>query len=278
MDALMQEFKECHVANLSVRREFEWVIAKYFGPLKAYSIEAVTPLVVEKWYHNIGKHSQSQANKSLSILRTMFDKARDWKMYEGDNPCQRVKKYPRKERDRFVQEEEMPMLIKVLNTEPENWQCYFLLCLLVGCRKMEGLTIKWTDIDFHRGVWHKGETKTRIKHNIPIPTALLERIKNLPHHDEYVFASKRGHWSKSAAHLRWVSIRRAAGIKDVTIHDLRRTCASWLAIHGENIALISKGVLNHTTLANTGIYTRLNLAPVQKALEANSGRILGVQP
>jgi hypothetical protein len=42
--------------------------------------------------------------------------------------------------------------------------------------------------------------------------------------------------------------------------------------------LISKGVLGHTTLANTGIYTRLNLAPVQRALETNSGRILGSKP
>ena len=52
------------------------------------------------------------------------------------------------------------------------------------------------------------------------------------------------------------------GLDDVTIHDLRRTCASWLTISGDNIAVIST-VLNHTTLANTAIYARLNQAPVK---------------
>jgi integrase len=275
MDTLLTVFMENHVAHLSVRREFEWVIRRYFEPLRSYAKSDITPLIVEKWFHDIGEHSTNQANKCLSILRTMFERAKDWRLYEGENPAARVKPYHRTQRERFVQPEEMPLLVKVLNTEPEDVQCYYLLCLLVGCRKSEALTIKWTDIDFHRGVWHKGHTKTRVKHAVPIPSNLLERIRNLPHHNEYVFASKKGHWSSSSTHQRWDSIRKAAGLPDVTIHDLRRTCASWLACNGENIALISKGVLGHTTLANTGIYTRLNLAPVQRALEANSGRILG---
>ncbi len=278
MDALISLFQENHVAHLTVRREFNWVITKYFGPLRQYPKADVTPLIVEAWFHGIGKHSRSQANKSLSILRTMFEKARDWRLYNGENPASRVKTYPRNQRDRFVQPEEMPLLMKVLSRESEDIQCYFLLCLLVGCRKSEALNLKWTDLDLHKGAWNKSRTKTRINHLVPIPRVLLDRIKALPHYNEYVFATRKGHWSSSLTHNRWCEIRRAAGIPDVTIHDLRRSCASWLAIHGENIALISKGVLNHTTLANTGIYTRLNLAPVQKALEANSGRMLGVQP
>jgi len=278
MDALIRTFRENHVAHLTVKREFEWVMTKYFGPLKSYRVSEVTPLIVEGWFHGIGKHSRSQANKSLSILRTMFEKAKDWRIYDGENPAGRVKTYPRNQRDRFIQPEEMPLLMKVLGRESEDIQCYFLLCLLVGCRKSEALNLKWTDLDFSRLAWKKSHTKTRLTHIIPIPASLLARIKALPRYNDYVFATRKGHWSSSLTHNRWAEIRRAAGIPDVTIHDLRRSCASWLAIHGENIALISKGVLNHTTLANTGIYTRLNLAPVQKALEANSGRMLGVQP
>jgi hypothetical protein len=60
---------------------------------------------------------------------------------------------------------------------------------------------------------------------------------------------------------------RAAGLNDLNIHDLRRTTASWLAIKGENLAVIAR-VLNHTSLANTAIYTRLNLAPVVRSLSA----------
>lgn len=61
----------------------------------------------------------------------------------------------------------------------------------------------------------------------------------------------------------------------VTIHDLRRSCASWLAISGENLAVIGRGVLHHTSLSHTGIYSRLNVTPVMRALEENSVRMLG---
>ena len=70
----------------------------------------------------------------------------------------------------------------------------------------------------------------------------------------------------------WQRIRARAGLDDVTIHDLRRTCASWMAIHGTNLAVIQQ-VLNHSSLAHTGIYARLNQAPVSAALEENAQRM-----
>jgi hypothetical protein len=42
--------------------------------------------------------------------------------------------------------------------------------------------------------------------------------------------------------------------------------------------VIGRGVLNHTSLAHTGIYSRLNVTPVARALEENSTRMLGSGP
>lgn len=277
MQTLLVHFLANHVNQLSVKREMTGMIRRYFGPLLGFALADITPLIVEAWFHEIGKHSQAQANKSLSILRTMYEKAKDWRLYSGDNPAQRVKKYPKHERDRFVLPEEMPRLMESLQREHEDTQCYFLLCLLVGCRRSEALDLKWVDLNFESRVWRKAHTKTRRIHLVPIPGALLVRLAALPRANEWVFAtpSTRGHWCPELAFQRWDVIRQAAGLPDVTIHDLRRTCASWLAIHGENMAIISKGVLNHTTLANTGIYTRLCVSPVTRALEENSVRMMG---
>jgi hypothetical protein len=60
------------------------------------------------------------ANKSLSILRTMFEKARDWRMFTGDNPCVRIKRYKTHSRKRFIQPDEMPRLMAVLKDQPED--------------------------------------------------------------------------------------------------------------------------------------------------------------
>jgi hypothetical protein len=74
--------------------------------------------------------------------------------------------------------------------------------------------------------------------------------------------------------INWVKIRDRAQLPDVRPYDLRRTCASWLAINGENAVLIAK-VLNHTNLQCTGIYTRLNTAPVSRALNAHEDQVIG---
>ena len=66
-------------------------------------------------------------------------------------------------------------------------------------------------------------------------------------------------------------------MKDVTIHDLRRTCASHLAIEGENLPIIQH-VLNHSGLAHTARYARLNTKAVDRALQAQADRFCSVTP
>ena len=280
LEAFLVVYIRNHVNQLTVgiKAEQTSMIRRFFVPLYPYALADITPLTVESWFHEIGEHSQSQANKSLGMLRTIFGRARDWRVFTGENPASRVRKYTRPSRTRFVQPEEMPALMAVLQREREDIQCFFLLCLLVGCRRTEGLTLKWADLDIAGALWHKSKTKTGFAHTIPIPRSLLERLDALPRINEWVFATQRGHWCRSMASERWSVIRRAAGLDDVTIHDLRRTCASWLCVQGTNLAVIGRGVLNHTNLSNTAIYTRLNTGPVAQALEENSTRMLGSGP
>ncbi|MES2367057.1 MAG: site-specific integrase, partial [Pseudomonadota bacterium] len=239
MDTLIAAFLEHHVTHLTVAAEVRGTIRLYFDPLRTYSLPDLTPLVIESWFHTIGKSSKSQANKSLSILRTMLEKAKHWRLFEGENAARQVKPYTMRTRTRFVQPKEMPLLMQSLKREDEPTQCYFLLCLLVGCRRTEGLLMKWEDLDTAACVWSKPRTKTGIPHTVPVPAALMARIAALDHRNEFVFSTMRStHWSASLAYEKWCSIRKGAGLADVTIHDLRRTCASWLAIHGENLAVI----------------------------------------
>lgn len=67
----------------------------------------------------------------------------------------------------------------------------------------------------------------------------------------------------------WQRIRTQADVKDVRIHDLRRTLGSWLAANRYGLPLIGR-VLNHSQPSATAIYARLDLEPVRAALEANA--------
>ncbi len=55
-------------------------------------------------------------------------------------------------------------------------------------------------------------------------------------------------------------------MRDVHIHDLRRTLGSWLASSGTSQPVIGK-VLNHKTAEATKVYARLIVAPVRNAME-----------
>ncbi len=66
--------------------------------------------------------------------------------------------------------------------------------------------------------------------------------------------------------------RRRWNLHDVTLHDLRRTCASLLAINNENLPTI-QSVLNHRSLAHTSVYARLNTRAVDRALQAQADRL-----
>jgi integrase len=55
----------------------------------------------------------------------------------------------------------------------------------------------------------------------------------------------------------WNRFRKAAGIQDVTLHDIRRTCGAYRAMSGESLQAIAKS-LGQTSTTATPIYARLS--------------------
>jgi integrase len=57
-----------------------------------------------------------------------------------------------------------------------------------------------------------------------------------------------------------------AALKDLRIHDLRRTLGSWQAAMGASLSVIGKS-LGHTDMATTMVYARLDLDPVRQSMQ-----------
>ena len=73
----------------------------------------------------------------------------------------------------------------------------------------------------------------------------------------------------------WERIRQAANLEDVTLHDLRRTCGSYLAQAGVPLHTIG-AILGHKDEVVTKLYARLAQDDERKALEALAGKLRGV--
>jgi hypothetical protein len=66
---------------------------------------------------------------------------------------------------------------------------------------------------------------------------------------------------------------RMAGIKDLRLHDLRRTMGSWQAGTGANLSVIGRS-LNHKLTPTTAIYVRVWMTPVSDSAEVATTAML----
>ena len=276
-------YERNHVAFLKNSLDTSRRLQKYVGRLGHFDLADLKRMQVIEWYHDIAKSDGPQgANLALQQLHALYVKADDWELFEGKNPASRIKKFPKHSRERFVQTNEMPYLLASIAEEPLRNQGYFLTLLLTGCRRDEARLMQWTHVDLERGLWHKPTTKTGVPHTVPIPTRLLELFKCFPRVNEWVFPSspnnmnnhQPGQWAVVPVEHAWRRIRARVGLKDVRIHDLRRTTASWLACDNTSLPIIQK-VLNHSSMTSTQVYSRLSIEPVRQALDQQADRILG---
>lgn len=231
---------------------------------------------VARLHAQVGETAPYRANRLVALLRKMFNLARDWGLYGGENPAKRIQMFREEARDRFVQPEELPRLIQAIAEEADpSVRAVVLTALLTGARRTEVLTMRWDDVSLTRAEWRIPHTKAGHPHLLPLPQALIATLRSLHRVDgnPYVFVGQNGVGHLHDMKRAWNRIRRAAGMEDVRFHDLRRTVGSWLAGSGESLHLIGK-VLNHRDVSTTAIYARLNLDPVRRALERQATKML----
>lgn len=252
-------------------------LKRHLSGWNARRLSSITSADVERLKHAIAEASGPvEANRTLSLLRTMFGRARLWGLFKGDSPTLGIKLFPEQKRDRFLGRDELKRVLDAIAADPNPyWQGFFKLSLLLGTRKGELLSARWDDIDLKERVWRIPTTKSGRPHRLPLPGPAMAILLDLPSRgaSSFVFPSWGSSGHLAEAVMAWSRIRERAKVPDVRIHDLRRTLGSWLAASGFGLPLIGR-VLNHTSPASTAIYARMDLEPLRDALEANARRMV----
>ena len=276
---LVTAFEKLHVSQLKQPASVRCKIRKYFGPLLPLPLESLSVQTVLGWVNGIRAHSSCQADGCLTILRTMLKKAVEWDMYKGQNVAQVVKRKRAPRRKRYVRNEELPALAREIEREPLMHQVYFNVLLYMGPRPGEAEVIERTHIKIITteaglvGAWTKPETKNGDVQIMPIPQFLCELLRwyltMLPTDQQYLFSLRSGRpISKEAWHVRWKEVRRRAGLLDVQLRDIRRTCATHTSKRVDLIT-VSKCMLNHRDLNTTQIYVQPQEDRLLEAMNAN---------
>jgi hypothetical protein len=74
----------------------------------------------------------------------------------------------------------------------------------------------------------------------------------------------------------WRKVARDMGLKDLRLHDFRRTVASRVYEHTKDLKLC-KAILNHFDSDVTSIYVRLNYDYIARELQANADRFWAIK-
>ncbi|MDR2629153.1 MAG: site-specific integrase [Puniceicoccales bacterium] len=225
----------------------------------------------QEMHDRIGReHGKYEANQVLAYIRAIYNKMIGWG-WEGKNPATGIQKFKEQKRDRFILHDELPKFMEALEMEPNRaMRDFFLMCLYTGARCGNVLSMRWEDIDFSIREWRIPDTKNGEPVRIPLIEEALEVLRDrswlkgssIP----WVFPSND---SKSGCLVSpqkaWKRILDRAGLKNLRIHDLRRTLGSYQAIAGASLTIIGKS-LGHKSPQSTAIYARLSNDPVRASM------------
>ena len=194
---------------------------------------------IARLHTRIGATTQVEANRTVEVLSVMFRLASEWGHLPEDhrNPAAGVKAYKEQSRERWVTEQEMPLLWAAIAAEDNPYVRGALrLYLLTGVRKNELLPSRWADIDFDRRELRLPTTKNGKPHTVPLSDPAIDELRALPARmlgNPYVFASTqkpRTHivnidkaWRRVRARL-WLATNpeAAATLRAQAEADLRR--------------------------------------------------------
>lgn len=242
-------------------------------PIKILSVSDVANL-----HLTIGNRSKYVANRTMEVLRCAIEKGKYWGFLDpmALNPASRIQRFKEEKRDRWLNAEELPRVASAIALEENVYvKAAIWLYLLTGVRKSELLKAKWSDVDLSRKELRLEDTKNGKTHYVPLSSPAVEVIKTIPRLHENPFLIPG---LKPGAHMvgiarPWMRIRNAAGVRDVRLHDLRRTVGSWLAQNGASLHLIGK-ILNHSSTEATRVYARFGQDSLRDALESHGSKLM----
>ena len=234
-------------------------------------------------HHRLRK-TPYRANQVLHVLSKMFALAEVWGLRDpGSHPVRAIRKYREHRRERFLSEEELRRLGRVLHeVEAEaggkggapiraSAVAALRLLMLTGCRRNEILCLKWQDVDRKAGALRLRDSKTGAR-TTPLPPAarmVLAGVPRVPGNPWVITGTKPG-GRLSNLNDHWQRIRVRAGLEDVRIHDLRHSFASRALALGESLPMIAR-LLGHDQAHTTARYAHL----ARDAVKASASRVAG---
>ena len=222
-------------------------------------LDSITRFTLIRWQESmLGKGlAASTCNRALFLLKYAFNCARRWG-FIVESPARDVQALPEREfRERYLSEEEARRLLDVLEGDKDQQAAHVIrLLLFTGARKSEILAARWENVDVGRCILTVPLSKSGKARHIPLSDAALNVLANIPRSSEWLFPSPKTAGHMTSIFKAWDRVRTKAMLKDVRLHDLRHSFASFLVNDGCSLYEVQK-ILGHHDPRVTTRYAHL---------------------
>ena len=276
-----------------VRAMLDNDIIRFMGKSR---IADVKPIDVDRMISGIVKRgSPIMANRVLTVTKSVFDFAirRHWIEYNPASAFRRDDAGGKESaRSRALTDAEITVLIRAFDASGPVFRPYALavrLLLLTAVRKSELIEAPWSEFALEGGRWtvpaerqKTGDKEGGKDFTVPLPAAAvawLTELKLMGCGSDYVFpARRRGTKPHLAVEtLNWALTQIEHGLEHFTIHDLRRTARTHLAMLGVK-PHIAERCLNHRLAGINDVYDTYDYLDERRAaLELWESKLLALQ-
>lgn len=194
-------------------------------------------------------------------------------------PHVRMVKDPATLETKYLTPDEVEKLLVAARDVVPEWYPLFLLLARSGLRISEAAGLQWSDVDLklkqlvvRRGVYQfRVETpKGGRTRELPLHHSVVQALKTLPRTSDWVFPGSGG--APLSRHQVRLPLHRAcdaAGIRRISVHQLRHSVGSDLASKGVSLYVIGK-VLGHASPVMSQRYSAVQPSALKDAI-----RLLG---
>ena len=308
---IFREFAERYLAEEAITKlkprtlvNYRIYLHKHAAPvIGSIKLDMVTPSDIAKLHRRIGGTKPMTANRVIECIGSVYRYAATCGLVKrGHNPAAHIEAFREQRRERFLTSEELARLgdaIREAETTGIPWQvdekqptakhvpkknritnigphaaAALRLLIFTGARLREILGLKWSYVDFERGLLLLPDSKTGRK-TIVLNAPALAVLSELPRIGDFVIVGDDPDMPRHDLNRPWRLVSRRAGLDGVRLHDLRHTHASVGAGAGLGLPIIGK-LLGHSQASTTQRYAHLDADPLRRASERIAGHIAAV--
>ncbi|MGB8478658.1 MAG: tyrosine-type recombinase/integrase [Acidobacteriaceae bacterium] len=295
-DRYLEEYAEVNKRPASVRNDRQMINRLIVPRIGKLRLKAIGKRDVELLHASL-KPTPYQANRVLSLLSKMFNKAIDWD-WMTKNFAHKMPRCHEEKRESCLSVAQIQRFREALDAySDQNAADALRLLLLTGSRTQEVLKAEWEQFDLERKVWTKPSLHTKQKktEHVPLSAPAVELLRKMKPKNATgpLFLGKENEDGEQVARTTirrpWIQACKAAGlVKETTVKkgkrknkprylptvhtkDLRHSFASHLVSNGVGLQIVGK-LLGHTQAATTMRYSHIQ----DEALRAATNQLADI--